>query len=212
MRFSPETSFIVGEILIASSFYCVSKAKLSSLPLALVPLFFGIQQLSEGIVWVGFHNNNQQFIDISSFIFLFFALAFWPVWVPFTAWCISKSKSSAWLTLFGSLFGIFLYLPLFQGILHVGVVHHSIQYSFPELPILRYLSENTLRLLYLLTVTLPMFSYPRTMWLGVAVTITALISHFFLSYAFVSLWCFFAAVIAMAICYFFHRENTYHHD
>ncbi len=51
-------------------------------PLALVPITSGIQQISEGFVWLGLNRDDGALLQQSSVVFLFFAIAFWPFWIP----------------------------------------------------------------------------------------------------------------------------------
>jgi hypothetical protein len=49
---------------------------------------------------------------------------------------------------------------------------------------------------------------------GGLLLLTAVVSHFAFSYAFVSVWCFFAAVLALSLCVLFYRmpANTPKHQ
>jgi hypothetical protein len=53
------------------------------LPFAVIPVVFSIQQVSEGLVWIGIRHNDPALITPAALAFLFFALCFWPFWVPF---------------------------------------------------------------------------------------------------------------------------------
>jgi hypothetical protein len=135
-------------------------------------------------------------------------LVFWPVWIPFSAYRITKRRLSGDLALFGLLWGFLFYFPLFEeGRLSVKVVCHSIQYTFPDRN-LPYLSDDVLRLFYLLNVTVPLvFCSNKAQWqFGIfMMVVSAFISYFLLAYAFVSLWCFFAAGISLFLCYIFYK-------
>src|SRR5262249_39162470 len=87
MCFSPEASFLAGAALLPAGCYCVQSAfrkDLRYLPLAVVPVAFGVQQWSEGVVWLGLQGNDPTLITQASVFFLFFAVAFWPFWIPFS--------------------------------------------------------------------------------------------------------------------------------
>ena len=98
-----------------------------------------------------------------------------------------------------------LYYPLAadpESLLHTQVVHHSIDYSYPDLAVYQYVPRPLLRLLYVLAVATPLLiassSWGRLPGLGLAAS--AALAALAFGYAFVSVWCFFAAVLAVYLC------------
>jgi hypothetical protein len=95
-----------------------------------------------------------------------------------------------------------LYFPLVSGpdsLLAVRVVQHSIRYDYPDLEVYQYIPRTLLRVLYVLTVALPMAlgggSWGRVP--GLILAASALVTLGLYEYAFVSVWCFFAAVMSV---------------
>ena len=89
MCFSAEASFGAAALLVPSGAYCLRSAVRKMprwLPLAAVPLVFGIQQCSEGLVWVGLGRDDAALTREASLVYLFFALTFWPCWAIATSW------------------------------------------------------------------------------------------------------------------------------
>jgi hypothetical protein len=86
-------------------------------------------------------------------------------------------------------------------------VHHSIQYSYPDLAVYQVVPRPVLRLLYLLSVAVPMiFARVNLGWVPAAVLgASALVAILLFDHAFVSVWCFFAAVMAVYCCVVFYR-------
>ena len=76
MCFSASASFTAGAFLVPISVYAVySSVELKRyhyIMLSLVPLFFGIQQLIEGGVWLAIAANSPHYIHLFSLGFLFF--------------------------------------------------------------------------------------------------------------------------------------------
>ena len=217
MCFSAEASFAVGGALIPAGAFCLGSAwlkKPSYLGLAAVPLFFGIQQISEGFVWNALHHGDDTQVRTASLFFLFFALAFWPFWFPFLTTIMEPQPKRRWLfaalTLLASAWFWILYFPLLIGpesLLTTRIEQHSIQYQYDALPIYTYIDKLPLRVLYLLSVALPPMCGSEN-WgripglvLGASAVIAAIVFH----YAFVSVWCFFAAVMAIYLCVVFYR-------
>ncbi len=217
MCFSAAASFVVGGALIPAGAYCIGAAwlkKPSYLGLAAVPLFFGIQQVSEGFVWTALHQVDPVQVRSASLFFLFFALAFWPFWFPFLTTIMEPQPTRKWIFAAISLAatGWFwvLYYPLVTGpesLLKTEIEHHSIQYQYGGLAIYDYIDKLPLRILYLLSVALPPMlgseSWGRIP--GLVLGASALIAALVFNYAFVSVWCFFAAVLAVYLCVVFYR-------
>src|SRR5947209_3949007 len=166
MCFSAEASFAAGTALVPAGVYCLAAAarkKPAHLPLAAVPLLFGVQQFAEGVVWHALEHGRPELVRPAALVFLFFALAFWPFWFPFlTAVTDTRPagrRAFATLAVLATAWFVVLYLPLLTGpesLLQVRVVHHSIRYDFPDLAVYQYVPRTPLRVLYLLCVALPM--------------------------------------------------------
>jgi hypothetical protein len=191
----------------------------SSLALAAMPLFFGIQQCCEGVTWLGLEREDPALIRSGSLGFLFFALAFWPFWPSFGAWLIEPRPGRKWLIgvlMLASLaWGWTLYYPLATEAprwLTVQQVHHSVQYRYSDLPIYQFVSPAWLRLFYLLTILLPFVLCSdrnilsgNFLFFGVLLAAAALLSHPLFAHAFVSVWCLCAALLALYLCWVFRK-------
>ena len=217
MCFSAAASFAVGGALIPAGAYCIGAAwlkKPSYLGLAAVPLFFGVQQISEGFVWNALHHGDAAQLRSASLFFLFFALAFWPFWFPFLTTIMEPEPRRKWsfaaISLAATAWFWILFYPLLVGpesLLRTERVEHSIQYQYGDLAIYHYIDKGPLRILYLFSVALPPMFGSET-WgriPGIVLGASALIAALVFDYAFVSVWCFFAAVLAAYLCVVFYR-------
>ena len=146
MCFSAEASFGSAVVLVPAGIYCLRRAipmNPSFIPLATVPIVFGVQQFCEGLVWVGLDQGRAVLVGAASWCFLFFSLAFWPFWIPFGAMCIEPRRGRKLLlggvALVGMTGGLALYLPLVvnHDLVSTRVGHHSIQYDLARLPAFR---------------------------------------------------------------------------
>ena len=85
MCFSAAAS--LGAASVISTIGIVSYKKANHTPyrlLAMIPIFFGIQQFSEGIVWLAStYDQFSGFLSISTYGFIFFAWIVWPIYIPF---------------------------------------------------------------------------------------------------------------------------------
>lgn len=216
MCFSAEASFTVGAALVPAGVYCLWSAALkkpSYAGLAAVPLIFGFQQIGEGFVWLGLNDRDAAVTRSASLFFLFLAQAFWPFWFPLlTTFMEPQPKRKAvfgCLTVLATAWFWALYYPLLidPGMLQTKLDHHSIAYIYDELPVYHYIAKTPLRILYFLSVALPPLLGSET-WgriPGLVLGALALIAIVVYDYAFVSVWCFFAAVMASYLVFLFYR-------
>jgi hypothetical protein len=215
MCFSAEASFGVAAALVPAGIYCVQVAVRKHprlLPIAALPLVFGLQQASEGLVWTGLHHDDPDLTRAASLAFLFPALALWPFWIPFMMWFKEDQPVRRHLLLAlaaaGTSWLFLLYLPLVNGpreMLTTQIEHHSIAYLYPEVPLFQVLPPQVPNILYGLAVTLPLVlsSDRRSVVPGIVVAVTAILCFLLYRYAFVSVWCFFAAILAAYLVWVF---------
>lgn len=216
MCFSAQASFTTAAFLAPVGLYCLKTAfKFDKryLTLAAVPLLFGIQQACEGGLWLALPDTNSATAIVMAYGFLFFADFLWPFLIPLACAFIEtnplKRQVYFILGMAGGLFGASLYFPLLvqPDWLSIQTQQGSIFYQlvliydsiFPHLVV---------RSTYILLVTLPLLlsSANRVRNLGWLLTISIVISTLFFNYAFVSVWCFFAAVLS-AYIYWIIKNN-----
>ena len=84
MCFSPEASFAGGIIISAIGVATVKRIhKPSQLIFASIPLFFGIQQITEGFLWLTLPDPGLINIQkISTYLYLIMADVIWPSMIP----------------------------------------------------------------------------------------------------------------------------------
>jgi hypothetical protein len=215
MCFSAEASFGASAVLVPVGIYCVSRAAGRDwrfLPLGLMPVAFGVQQAAEGCVWLGLRQDQQVPGTPAAALFLFFALVFWPFWVPFSL-LLPESRRPAKVFLGGvailSLVWLWLYSPLAVDPgrwLSVQVVHHSIHYETSSLPAFRLAPRAAWRVAYLAFICVPLIiarpgSAGNGLRLGAGILVAALfaVSYLVYWYAFTSVWCFFAALLSLLL-------------
>jgi hypothetical protein len=110
----------------------------------------------------------------------------------------------------GLAFGIAYYLPIAANSGHalgVGLVGHSIRYDFSAVPVIHSSWWWVWPLLYLVAACGPsLASHNRDLRpLGIAVLIAAVVTYALFTYAFTSVWCFFAAILALYLAYVLYR-------
>lgn len=213
MCFSADASLITAGVLIPMGAYSVATAlrkSLTHIPLATVPTIFGLQQCFEAGVWRGLEHNDEALVENSALAFLFFAIAFWPAWMPFSAAVLEPRP--VWRRLFfmiagvGLIMGSTLYARAashYDDWLKVSIAGHAIKYSFVHMPERYTAVGETWQVLYFVAVCVPLVLSRdgKVRLLGIAITASAAIAHALFWYAFASVWCFFAAVLSVQICH-----------
>ena len=137
MCFSASASFTASALLIPTGIYCVREAIATNkayVAFSLWPLFFGMQQALEGILWLAMQNHQLNLIHTLSLGFLFFSHFFWLFLTPFSVLLLEDNKrlkiTLISLTIIGFIYGMLLYLPLLQNssLFEVKITVHSINY------------------------------------------------------------------------------------
>lgn len=84
MCFSAIASFTAGAALVAVGTVTVNRSQgRRELPIALVPLLFGVQQISKGVLWLTMTRDLPGVQVWATNVYSFSSHAFWPIFVPF---------------------------------------------------------------------------------------------------------------------------------
>ena len=203
MCFSPEASFIASAVV--TTVGVVSYKKATDTPtrtLAMIPIFFGLQQFSEGFVWLSLLYEHFAFLkEASSIGFIIFAWIVWPTFVPYSMWLIEKDVRRKKAILVFLFIGIFVsimlaYTMIFRN-LHAEILDCSIIYNFDvKKSIHKYFG-----ILYLLVTVIPTLisKVSKTWILGVSNILAYVGTKVFISDRILSIWCFFAALTSVVV-------------
>lgn len=217
MCFSATASFALSAGLVPSGLYAMATARRANpewLPFAAYPLAFGVQQAFEGIVWLGVAGGSEATIAIAGRGFLFFSHLFWLTWVPLSVWMIetvpTRRRAVGVLTLLGLLYGLSVSLPslLIGDWLDIILVNRSLEYS-TTLIYDGYVGRFALRMVYaaLVVGALLLSSDRRIRVFGALVCASLVVTYAFFAYAFISVWCFFAAVLSVYLVVIVVRDS-----
>lgn len=203
MCFSASASFGAGAVLSIIGAASIKKtSSLSQIYFASIPLIFGVQQITEGFLWLSLsnpsHGPSQQALTS---VFLFFAQVVWPVWVPLAIIKLEpkakRRKLEKILVGIGILVSLYLAYCLFTFPVEAQIRGKHISYiqHYPAL-----ISHYCGFLYVVATIVPPFFSSIRRMWiLGITILISYIITSIFYTDYIVSVWCFFASVISIAV-------------
>jgi len=203
MCFSPEASFVGGILISIIGITTLTKVnKPSQIVFASIPLFFGIQQIIEGILWLTIRDPEYLNIQkISTYIFLIMAEILWPMMIPFSVLLMEddkKRKKILWVLIFmGSSLSLYysfcmLFFSVTPQILGYHILYNT---NFPE-----FLSIPAF-VIYLIVTIIPLFvsSIQRTHLMGILMAFSCLITAIFFTQYLASVWCFFAALLSGVI-------------
>ena len=213
MCYSAEASFGSGALLLATGVGCVSMARRRApwiWPFAVIPIFFSVQQIAEGFVWMGIHGENQALVEIASRVYLFFAIGFWPACFSFAAWKVEtnpklRSFLGYWLVLSMGWFVIYgLAIRGDEGVPIACESGHSVHYGYSDSGFLLKTVEGKWlsRLFYLLTASVPcLVMTHRRLVLVTALTasVTAFAAALYFDHAFTSVWCMWSALLSVMV-------------
>lgn len=218
MCFSASVSYSAAAVLVTTGVYAVQQARRLHPPYlmwALVPILFGLQQAFEGRVWQEIDAGDARAAVPFALGFHFFSHFLWLWWLPLSSYLVEPGQASkteklrkrviGGCAIFGAFAGTLVYsVMLFHPEwMSVAWREHSITYdfSFPyrsaiHLPI-------TPAALYALTILVPLLfsSHRLTRIFGGLVALSMVLASAAYGYAYVSVWCFFAAVLSLYIVY-----------
>ena len=200
MCFSATASFTAGTALIAVGGLTVHKSRGKvELPLALIPLLFGVQQLSEGVLWLSLRHDLPLLKSLATYTFSMFSHVLWPIFVPFAILLVeTRRRRKTALSVFqmlGLSVGLYLLYFIVRFPVTAHVHGHSIFYDSPHFYI------GAVLMVYLLaTCVSGLFS---SHWcinvFGVLAFVLAIVAYQVSVATFVSVWCFYAAVLSLLI-------------
>ena len=198
MCFSATASFVAGASLSAIGVATVRQARSrSELPFALIPLLFGIQQLTEGVVWLTFTRDAPMLRQAMTYIYSGFSHTLWPIYVPFAVGLMESARRRrtliAVLQAAGVAVGLYLLYFIVTRPVVAEVIGRHIVYVSPHfyLPLVLalYLAATCVTFLVSSHRFMNLFGALALLSFGVAALIHAR--------ALVSVWCYFAAVLSV---------------
>ena len=119
MCFSAEASFTAAAVLLPAGGIAMQRAArrdMAYLPIATLPMLFGLQQLCEGAVWMAGRANDTATVEASSLAYMFFSYFAWPVWVPFSTYFLEPQRRRSLYLMFvisGAMLAGIEYVPYF---------------------------------------------------------------------------------------------------
>ena len=209
MCFSASASFVAGAALSAAGVVTLRMtSRKAEIPFAMIPLLFGLQQLTEGLIWLSFRKESMLPNATLTFIYSLFSHVLWPIYIPFAVGLLEtvplRRKAVAACQIAGTAVGLYLLYFIVQFPVTSRVLEKHIAYDSPHFYIV------AVMLLYLTaTCASSLFSSSRVIQVFGALSLATFIAAYAIHVAtFFSVWCFFAAILSFIIYYYFRQARS----
>ena len=207
MCFSATASFTAGAALLVVGAVTTHRARRpAELPFALIPVLFGVQQLIEGALWLTFPDKAPQLNAVLTHLYSLFSHVLWPIYVPIAVLLLEvvpwRRKVLTGLALAGAAVGLYLMYFLIAEPITARVVERHIAYLSPHFYVV------PVMVLYVLsTCASALLSSCGTIrWFGATTFLALVTAYAFYAFWFISVWCFFAAVLSVIVLIHFRRR------
>lgn len=200
MCFSAPASFIAGTALSAIGVAALKRTESKSeIPFALIPLLFGVQQLTEGVIWLTFASDAPLLKQTMTYIYSGFSHVLWPIYVPLAVGIFEavrwRKKAIFAFLIPGVAVGLYLLYFIVTLPVVAEVVGKHIVYASPHFYII------TVMIFYLAATCVSTFfsSHNFVKMFGGLMLLSFIAAYIIHVLALVSVWCFFAAVLSLLI-------------
>ncbi len=172
----------------------------SELVFASLPLLFGLHQFTQGFVWLGlYHMISPTALHVASMLFVFYAQAVLPFWVPLAIWLLEphspRRQLIGALLAIGGLLMAYVAWGLLRQPTQVFISHNSLVYFNPHTRhlwvALIYIATTCGSLILSRSVAIQLFG-----WLNL---LGLLLVYLIAQYSFTALWCLYAALVSVIL-------------
>ena len=163
----------------------------------MIPLLFGIQQLSEGVIWLTFASDAPLLKQMMTYMYSGFSHVLWPIYVPFAIGVLEavrwRRKALAGFEVAGLAAGLYLLYFIVTQPVVAQVVGRHIEYILPHFYV------ASVMVLYLAATCVSAFfsSHRFVNLFGVLALVSFIAAYAIYAHAVVSVWCYFAALLSI---------------
>jgi hypothetical protein len=195
-------------VLLGAGAVAVRRARrVAEWPYALIPVWFGVQQLLEGGLWLTLDQPPLTCLNtVLTQGFSVFSQVVWPLYIPLAVWLLEpvgwRRRAIGLMALAGAAVSLYLLWYLLRVPAVAKVQGRHIAYIFPHF------HQPLATALYLLGACVsPLLSRFKAVRLfGLLATLSLLATAMFYSQWFISVWCFFAALLSSVILLHFRAQ------
>lgn len=191
---------LAGMLLVIGVLTLKKVSRPAELVFASLPLLFGLHQFTQGIVWLGlYHMVSPHTLHVASMLFVFYAQAVLPFWVPLAIWLLEPHSPRrhfiAALLVAGGALMAYVAWGLLQVPTRVFIEHYSLVYFNPHTRQLwiafLYIMTTCGSLILSRSVAIQLFG-----WLNL---FGLLVVYWLAQYSFTALWCLYAALVSVIL-------------
>ncbi|HEY8326889.1 MAG TPA: DUF6629 family protein [Rhodanobacter sp.] len=200
MCFSATASFTAGALLLGLGTLTLRSARHPrERPFAAIPLLFAIQQLSEGVIWLTFRYEAPLLNGVMTHVYSFFSHVLWPVYVPVAVLLIEppgpRRRALLAFVAAGVAVGVYLLYFLIAYPVVSRPTGQHVEYVSPH-----FFAAAAMTLYLMATSVSFVLSTHRAVRLfGVLVLLSFGAAYAFYAIWFISVWCFFAALLSALV-------------
>jgi len=202
MCFSAQASFVGAAVVTGAGVAALAMVKRPrEVPLAALPLGFGIHQFLEGVTWLRLDGESAaRLTGFGTHAWVMFAWALLPIYVPWAVWLIEENpkrrRVMAGLMAVGGVLAAVMFFQAIQPEIAVSVVDNNLNYQL-DLPFPAWVLALPYVAATCLTPTLSRYRWVRVFGIGnfLAMAAAAVIT----AKDYSSIWCTFAAFLSLII-------------
>ena len=200
MCFSATASFSAGAVLLGMGALTLRSAgQPRELAFAAIPLLFAIQQLIEGVIWLTFRGDMPLLNSVMTHVYSFFSHVLWPAYLPVAVLLLEpagwRRRALVAFAAAGVAVGAYLLYVLVAFPVVSRPTGQHVEYDSPHFFAVEVMT------LYLVTTTVsPLLSTQQGVKVfGVLALLSFGAAYYFFATWFISVWCFFAALLSVVI-------------
>ena len=201
MCFSATASFSAGAVLLGIGTLTLKLAKHPrEWPFAAIPLLFAVQQLTEGVIWLTFSADAPLLNTVTTHVYSFFSHVLWPVYLPIAVLMIEppggRRRTLTAFAAAGAVLGAYLLYVLVAFPVVSRPTGQHVEYDSPH-----FFAAEVMTLYLVATTVSPLLSTLRGVQVFGALALLSFgAAYYFYATWFISVWCFFAALLSVVIC------------
>ena len=212
VSFAASVALVGGGIFASWKSFSINRRYL---PVALMPLFAGLQQFMEGNVWLGINAGDPFTVLWGAMGFIFFTWFMWPIWIPFSVYVLEPPDSPRKhlflvFALIGTVFGLLLYIPHALNPDWVNVTVNQDSLAYEGTMLLDYMMPRwvTYAIYLFLIIAPPLMSRYRHMrYFGLTIIAVVTVDILLLRYAYISFFCLLAGLGTLHLIYIILRNK-----
>jgi len=200
MCFSATASFTAGVLLLGIGTLTLRAAHSPrALPFAGIPLLFALQQLIEGVIWLTFRIEAPLLNTVMTHVYSFFSHVLWPVYLPMAVLMIEppgpRRRALIAFAVAGAALGAYLLYVLVAFPVVSRPTGQHVEYVSPH-----FFAAAVMTLYLVSTTVSPLLSTHRVVKVfGTLALLSFGAAYYFYAKWFISVWCFFAALLSIVI-------------